>query len=49
MRQDTPDGAIADSTTRNTNVTAVPSNLKIQMAVRYNTEVKKVRLHLSTP
>jgi len=26
-----------------------PSNFKIQMAVGYNTEVKKFKLHLSTP
>jgi hypothetical protein len=49
LRHETPDSAMADSTKRNTTVTAVPNNLKIQMAVRYNTEVKKVKLPLSTP
>jgi len=42
MRHDTPDTAIADSTKRNTIVTTVPSNWKIQIAVRYNTDVKRL-------
>ena len=49
MLHDTPGSTLADSTKRNTTVTAVPSTLNIQMAVRYNPEVKMVKLYLSTP